>query len=143
MPIDIIDVDQGLGNIILLSGVITESEFAEKMQTHLSQDQEKFRQYRYSLVDLSGITEIHLSTTFIKQHAHACIMAAKVNPDAIVAVVAPNDFSYGLSRMWEMLADEASWELCVFRYVRKATIWIKERTTKKWNLKNITIGEDT
>ena len=139
MTIQVTDVDDGLGNEIVLSGVINESEFVESLNRHLNNDPEKFKKYRFSLTDLSDVSELNLSSDAIREHSSACIRAAGVNPDAIVAVVAPNDLGYGLSRMWEILSsDEIAWEINVFRNKEEARMWIKERAKKKWSLTDIT-----
>ena len=62
MSIRITDVDDGLGNLIVMSGVITEAEFFEVMQRHFTQDPEKFKRYRYSLNDVSKVTEVEPAT---------------------------------------------------------------------------------
>lgn len=96
MPIDIKDVDDGLGNLILMRGIVTESEFVEAMQGHLTQDPEKYRRYRFSLTDFSEATELDISSTVIREHSRACLQSTEVNPDALFAVVGPKDLEFGL-----------------------------------------------
>lgn len=139
MPIHITDINDGLGNEIVMSGFITESEFVDSFQRHLNQEPEKFKKYRFSLTDLSDVIGVDLSSDAIREHSRACICAAGVNPDAVVAVVAPKDLGYGLSRMWEILSsEEIAWETNVFRDKKEAILWIKERAIEKWNLTDIT-----
>ena len=142
MPIKIKDVDNGFGNLILMSGIITEIEFAEAMHGHLSQDPDKFRKYLFSLTDLSEVTELDLSTSVIEKHSRACIHSAEINSEAIVAVVAPRDLEFGFSRMWEILCEEISWEIRVFRNKEEAEIWIRKRVKIKWGLSDLTIGSN-
>ena len=123
-----------------MSGDITEAEFIEVIQRHLTQDPEKFKRYRYSLNDLSKATEADLSTAFIEEHARVCIRASEVNPDAVVALVAPADLEYGLGRMWEMLSYEISWETCAFRNREEAKMWIRERVKERWNITDLTMA---
>jgi hypothetical protein len=65
--------------------------------------------------------------------------AAAVNPDAIVAVVAETDLTYGLSRMWEIMCDEIDWEIRIFRSTEEARNWIMERVKERWNIIDLTI----
>jgi len=140
MPIEIKDVENGLGNLIIVNGVVTEIEFVEALQRHLTQNPEKFRRYRFSLTDLSEVTELNLSKAVIEEHSRACIRSAEVNPDAVVAVVAPQDLQFGLSRMWEILSNEISWEICIFRRNEEARTWVRERVKEKWEITDLTMG---
>lgn len=140
MTIHITDVDGGIGNLILMSGIITDSEFVEVMQKHLAQDPDKYKRYRFSLTDLSDVTELNVSTDVIREHSNACIRSAEVNPDAVVAVVAPEDIDFGLSRMWELQSDDIPWEIRVFRDSEEAKTWIRERVKERWNITDLTMG---
>jgi hypothetical protein len=42
-----------------------------------------------------------------------------------VAVVAPEDLSYGLARMYEFLSDSLPWEYVVFRSMDAALAWLE------------------
>lgn len=65
--------------------------------------------------------------------------SAEVNPDALVAVVAPNDLEFGLSRMWQILSDETPWEIRVFRGGEEARMWIRERAKERWKITDLTV----
>ncbi len=54
--------------------------------------------------------------------------AAKINSKIVVAVVGPTDLIFGLSRMYEMLADELPWKQSTFRTLSEAKSWIKQKT---------------
>lgn len=140
MAIEIIDVDDGLGNLILMTGAISEREFVDGMRAHLSQDPEKYRKYRFSLTDLSRATELNISSAIIEQHAHACLRSAEINPDVVIAIVAPQTLGFGLSRMWEILSSETSWEVQVFKDGEKARNWIAQRAKDRWNIIDLTMG---
>ncbi len=58
MPIEIKDLEGGLGNIILDRGIVTEEEFVDVLKKHLTQDKEKFKKYRYSLTDYAAVTKV-------------------------------------------------------------------------------------
>lgn len=138
MPIEIIDLDGGLGNLIMMTGAITESDFVEALQKHLTQDPVKYGRYRFSLTDLSDVTELSLSSDIIHEHSCACVRSAEINPDVVVAVVSPQDLGFGLSRMWEILSGETSWEIQVFRDNAEARKWITERVKARWNITDLT-----
>jgi hypothetical protein len=110
------------------------------MKQHLSQAAGKFKKYRFSLCDYRGLTKIEVSTPSIQLIANLCRSAAAVNPDAVVALVAESDLSYGLSRMWEMLCEDIAWETCVFKRYEEAEAWIRERVEERWNIVDLTIS---
>lgn len=134
MPIEIKDLDNGLGNIIIGQGIVTEEELFDAFKQYLTQDQEKFSKYRYSLSDYTAAKKLEISTQKVRQIAECCVRSSIVNPKAIVAVVADQDFIYALARMWEILSDGVRWETMVFRNREEAEAWIKKRAKKKYGI---------
>jgi hypothetical protein len=61
-------------------------------------------------------------------------IAAVSYPGVIIAVAAPRDLGYGLSRMWEILMDQIGWETMTFRSRSEADDWIRLRAKEKFNL---------
>ena len=61
MTIEIKDLDGGLGTTITGRGVITGQEYVEVHTSHLTQDKEKFKKYRYSLSDWTEVTQVDIS----------------------------------------------------------------------------------
>ena len=58
MPIEIRDLDGGLGNLITGYGILTGMEYRNELKDHHSQDAEKFMKYRYSLCDFTKVTDL-------------------------------------------------------------------------------------
>lgn len=138
MPIEIKDLDGGLGTFIRGWGVVKEEELINELKKHLAQDKEKFKKYRYSLSDYTPATEGEISTKAIEFIADLCLSAAKINPDIIVATVTSQDFYYGLSRMGQILREKAGWEEMVFRNIEEAKSWIKKRVKEKYGIETLT-----
>jgi len=138
MPIEIKDSDGGLGNIIIGRGIVTEEELVDALKKHLTQDKDKFKQYRYSLSDYTATTKLEVSTQKIKLIAEYGKRAAIGNPEAIVAVVANQDLIYGLTRMWEALLAGTNWETMAFRNREDAEAWIKERVKERYGIDDLT-----
>lgn len=93
------------------------------------EEMEAFRACRtwlsnYGPADLSGVKAEHL-----RELAEISLDVAKQNPDLLVAIVAPADLTFGLSRMWESLADEAHWRTQVFREEDEARAWLVRETS--------------
>jgi hypothetical protein len=140
MPVEITDVDDGLGNLITATGVVTDDEYVESCRRHLTQDPARFARYRFSLADFSQATRLDVSTEAIRQVVDLCIQAAEANADTVVAVVVPTDLGFGLARMWEMLSSRTSWEIRVFREVEVARSWIEARLRDRWHISHVTLA---
>ena len=140
MPIEIIDLDDGIGNIILGSGILTVNEYIDALKKHLTQDREKFKRYKYSLTDYTAVTGIDEATPrSVYLVVNLCKQAAQVNPDAVIAAIADKEVLFGLSRMWEILMEETGWDIMVFRTRDSAERWIREKAKLKFGIENLTI----
>ncbi len=140
MPIEMKDADNGLGVIFTGRGVITENEYAESYTKHLTQDREKFKNYRYGLNDWTAVTKVEVSTQAIDEIARLCNEALKINPHPVVAHVADKNITFGLSRMWEMLLGVTKWETMVFRSRDEAEAWIKKKVIEKYGIDYLSFG---
>ena len=140
MPIEMKDLDNGLGVIVTGHRIVTENEYLDSYIKHLSQDRDKFLKYRYSLNDWAAVTEVEVSSNAIVQIAELCKHSANINPDIVVAHVATKDITFGLSRMWEFLSDETKWDIMVFRNRKDAEAWIRQKVKEKYGIGDLIIG---
>jgi hypothetical protein len=140
MPIEIRDLDEGRGNLIIGSGTVTSEEYLTTHKAHLTQAEDKFRKYRYSLCDYTTVTKVEISSKDVQLIAKLSKDAAAVNPDAVVAVVADRDVIYGLSRMWQISSDGTQWEIRVFKSTDDAKKWIVERVKERFGIDDLTLG---
>jgi len=100
-------------------GSIKPGELAEEMQKMTSQSE-------YSGIDrlLTDLTESDLtaiSTDELERHAELC--RNKFKNLSAVALLAPKDYTFGISRMFEMLTTLEHIE--VFRETKDALEWLK------------------
>lgn len=137
MPMEVHNLDGGLGNLIRGWGVLESHEYLDALRPHVTRDEAEFKRFRYSVVDLTEVTDARLSAAAIKEAAELCRWAAKLNPDGVVALVTSSQVLFGLARMWETLA-EGAWETRVFRARDEAESWIRERCAKRFGLGGIT-----
>ena len=141
MPIEIIDLDEGRGNVIIGSGILTGEEYIDELKGHLAQDEEKLKAYLYSLTDYTAVTKVEEApASVVRLSSELCKRAATINPDVSVAIVADNDLLFGLSRMWEMLMDTTGWETKVFKARETAEIWIAKKLKEKFEIEHLTFG---
>ena len=137
MPIEIKKVNDGIGVIITGHWFMTDREYVETLRKHLTQDQEQFKKYRYSMADFTAITGTDVSTDSIKLISKLCINASRVNPAVLVATVVVGDLYYGLARMSDALRFDASWEEMIFDNREKAENWLREGVKRKYGIDDI------
>jgi hypothetical protein len=140
MPIEMQDLDGGLGILVTGSGVVTEEEFVVSYKKHLLQDESKFKKYRYHLSDHTAVTKVEVPTKALEVIAKLSKEASKVNPDAVLATVADQDLIYGLTRMFHFLAEETGWEMNVFRLREEAEAWIRKMVKERFNIDDLTMA---
>jgi len=134
-------VAEGRGNILIGSGIFTGKEYIDALKKHLEQDKEKFKKYKYSLTDLTAVTETkEWPTSDIDRSVNLCEHAAQINHDAVIAIVADKDLIFGLARMWEIMMDATNWDIMVFRTRDAAETWIKETVKNKFGIEVPTIA---
>ena len=138
MPIEIKDLDGGRGTLIFGKEVLTGEEYLRALEDHLTSDKEKFKKYRYCLSDYTAVTEAEIPSGDIELMAEMCVEAAAVNPDVVVGVITDDDLLYGLSRMWEILIDNTTWETMVFRNRKDAFAWVEKRVKEKHGIDDLT-----
>ena len=140
MPIEINDCDDGIGVTILGRGSITDRQWLDEFKKHLTQEEANFKKYRYSLSDYSAATEVDVSNASIQAVAKLCVKASKINPYPVVAIVAPSDLAFGLSRMAEIMMTETYWATEVFRSRQEAVKWIKEEVNNRYGIEKLSLG---
>ena len=140
MSVEIRDTDGGLGNIITGRGIIEEGEAIDVFIGHLTQDEEKFKKYKYSLSDYTATINIDFSNKSLELIAKHCNMASKVNSDAIVAYVTNKEPIFALIKIYEILSSETTWERMVFTNREDAEVWIRERVKEKFGIGNLTFN---
>lgn len=108
------------------TGVLTDEEFkecaAKKFSSH-----EKMESYLYSISDLSNLTGFEVSTELLKQSAMDSKKVLASNPDGFMVVVAPDDFVFGMGRLWSAHAENNPDRIKVFRLRKDADAWIRQK----------------
>ena len=130
MPIQIKYLDGGLG-----VGIITGQDFiSANKEMYASID--KMREYKYGLVDLSGVTKVNVSTSEIETIVSQDKNASNYMSELAVAVVAEKDIEFGLSRIWEALIEYhgMNWKTKIFRKRDGAEKWIKNEVKEKYQI---------
>ena len=135
MPIQVKYLDNGRGVLYLGEGIVTGDDIINANKEVFS-SKEKMAKNRYGLIDYSNISHLNVSTSEIEIIVSQDKEASTFIPDAVVAITAKKDLEFGLTRMWEIIANNAGlqWETMVFRDNEKAEIWLKDSVRKKFNI---------
>ena len=128
MSFEIAYVDDGRGLHFSGAGELTAPGVIELKQRLLAEP-ERLRRVVHALVLLDGVTRFDPASGEIRAIADVDETIAALVPDLCVAIVAPTDFLFGISRMWEAFAAATNWRIQVFRSRAEAETWLRERTS--------------
>jgi hypothetical protein len=134
MPITLEGRQDGAGVIYHCQGDMTIDDYFRAGITFLAYPDE-IKKWRYTIIDLSFVTSMQINSNGI----HSVVeqnkrLAALAVPGVLLAVAAPKDLGYGLSRMWEILNEQIGWETMTFRTRAEADAWIRHRSKEKFDL---------
>ena len=124
-------LDNGRGVRRSFWGVLSGAELIASLEESL-QSEATLRGYRYSLLDFSAIVDLDLSQDDLLTLAGLTSRISALNPDILVAIIAPQDIIFGLARMWEAYADESCCEMHIARSPTEAEGWLRERGRQKF-----------
>jgi hypothetical protein len=85
----------------------------------------QFAACKYAIVDLTYISNLSVSASELHEVADLNMRMAAIQPHLAVAVVAPTDLAFGMSRMWEVMAEKTGWAIMVFRTRAEGENWVR------------------
>ena len=124
MPIELRYRDGGAGVVYICTGVVTAVDFDKASEEVYSE--ERIDQLRYQLVDFSATEHLDSNLEDIRRSAEIDAVAANQNPNFVIAIVGPDDLTFGISRMWQAVVPNSDLRTRVFRSVSDAECWIKD-----------------
>ena len=125
MPLVISYPNDGEGIEVCAFGDINPKEILEAYKEIYSE--ENINNRRYFLIDRSECYEQSMSNEGIQKIAALDKYALDVNPNLVIAHIAPTDFQYGLSRIWQAYIGEDQLSIEIFRDRKSAEAWINSR----------------
>ncbi len=123
MPFTAEFIEQGRGVLYVGAGVLQGSEVLA-VKAELLANPDRVRNIVFSIVLLGDVTECPATTAEIRQIALVDQQMAQVNPNVVLAAVAPQDLLFGMARMWQAFTDTIGWQTAVFRTRAEADEWI-------------------
>ncbi len=144
MPVEIKECDEGIGTIIETRGRMTDQELIDAFDDHLESDEEKFKHYKYILIDHSAITKVDISDETVETISGLFAEASNDNPDSVVAMV--TYVSYGanieiadrISKLHEVFSNRSCWDTLLFRTKPQAVRWIKKKVKERFGIDDLT-----
>ena len=112
-------------NLIVLvhAGVVSDDEFVSSYKAIY--EDVRFDKSSKILVDLRHTESSVRSSATLRRFAEFMELKFKdISVHPKVAVVAPEDVSFGLARMYQVFSHKVQWEFQVFRSTEKALAWL-------------------
>jgi hypothetical protein len=120
----------GIGVVYTSSGVLTGRDLV-KADERLRAELEANPALRYLLVDHSAILGEKVDTKSIEALAATTIVRLMTIPEGLVAIVAPSDIVFELSRMWAMMAEQPNLAIEITRKRETAIAWLERQLTQR------------
>ena len=118
-------IEDGIGAELIASGHVLGEEVIAALEELYRDD--RYESLRYLIVDKSECAKYEVSGDDVKVIAKLDMEAAKRNPNLIEAHVAPHDDQFGVSRMWQVFAEESRAQTEIFRDRPSADEWIAQQ----------------
>ncbi len=125
MPYEVNYQEDG-GVITIYSGVVTDEDSVQSLDEKCSSE-ERIKSYRYALTDCTNVTEFKVTTDEIIRNAEVSKYAFAVNSNILLVAVVPTDLMFGMSRLWQVYADESNRRTKIVRSREEAEIWLAGR----------------
>ncbi|MBN1866253.1 hypothetical protein JW916_03075 [Candidatus Sumerlaeota bacterium] len=132
MPIEIRVQRDGDGLVLISSGVLSGRDLIEVHEKMLAAP-EIVEKSKYCILDEEAVEAVDISPDHIRTVAEMSKRVSALTPKGtLVCIVAPRDAAFGFARMWEVLAEETSWETMTVRSRAEADSWIRARVKEKF-----------
>jgi hypothetical protein len=135
VPAHLVELAEGLAVAIVCEGEIVGGDLTQATLQLLAWDDERLHHLYAGMIDLSKATGFNVDTAKLDSIVELDMrLARKVRQGFLVAVAAPRDLQFGISRMWQTLAEHTGWEILVVRDRREALAWLRARGHAKFGV---------
>ena len=132
MPVHLVSIAQDLGLAFSAYGRATGQDFVRANEQAMKMS---LGERVFAVVDHSGADELDYDGNAVKRIVEQDKQLMKVvRPGFLVAVIAPNNLEFGLSRMWQQMAEMTGWEIMVVRSRAEADRWVRAAATRKFGV---------
>jgi len=121
-----------MGMYMRLSENVTGQELIHATRSIIEKS-DLLKRFYFGFVDHTHAKSVHYESHEIQHVVELDMEMAKFTcPGMLMAIVAPSDLQFGMSRMWQTLADKTGWESQIFRQTEEAEAWLLARTQEKF-----------
>ena len=125
MSINLKFIDDKQGIYVTLEGKVTLEDF--KVGASEAYSEENIQTQNYQIIDFTNCSSFDLSSSDMQEIARIDKEASEKNPNIKIAIIAPTDVAFGMSRVYEAYTDETGFDTMVFRNSEDAEAWIQEK----------------
>jgi hypothetical protein len=126
MPIEIQFSDHGEGVVLRAFGAVSGAEYTNTVLKFFRGNLERLATIRYRYSDHAEANGLDLTMDDLQQLAEASLQLAQLNGILAVAIYSPQNFHFGLSRMWTAFAERTGWQKSVLHIQSEAKRWLWE-----------------
>ncbi|MDJ0847261.1 MAG: hypothetical protein QNK04_02660 [Myxococcota bacterium] len=130
MGIEVRLTADGIGAVYRSFGLLTGQDLLDA-DARLREEIRRNPEIRYLLVDHSEVPAEKIESEAIHRVAADASKALELVREGVVAVVAPNEILFGLSRMWEILVEQPRLTTRVTRTRAEALAWLEEELGRR------------
>lgn len=135
MPAQLCTIAGGFVAAIVCEGDVTGNDFTLATRELLGWDEARLKKLVGGLVDQTQAAAFEVDSARMQTLIDLDLrLAEKVQRGFLVAVAAPGDLQFGMSRMWQSLADATGFEIRVFRNRPDAMTWLRSRAGQKFSV---------
>jgi len=118
-------IDEGIGIECTILGDATLDKILKAAEEVYSE--EYITKQKYQIIDFTECTSFQLSSDDMRAIVEVDLKVSKSNPGLIIAIIAPKDIAFGMSRVYEAYADETGFRIKVFRDKKESQLWIQKQ----------------
>jgi hypothetical protein len=123
MPYEITVEDNGARVVTRYFGRLTTAELMESYAKRLT-DTEKIKKYNVLVSDFTEVTASDIGDLDIVALAQMYKQAASYNPKVTAVAIVPQDFLFGMGRMWDAYVNEIPWKQSIVRTKEEAMAFV-------------------
>ncbi len=131
MPVEAHTFQNGMGRLWICHGVLTGKELVANNERIMQS--KSYEGVRWLLIDETA-ARLEISPDEVRTIRRQDDQLAALLPELVTAVVVPSDYSFGMSRMWEMLTERPGWSTHTFRSRPAAEAWLRDEVRRKFGM---------
>lgn len=124
MAVCVYSIDQGTGLVMEVDGFLAGDEFLAAHRQFWRFNR-KFKSCKFWFTDYQFVTGTDLNSDHAKELTNINMNGARQNPKLVLATHAQSDIEFGMTRMWQTLAQDTGWHIKPFREREGAMRWVE------------------